>query len=161
MRLFCEYEPLFVTHRHMPVISKSKTYKYGDLWPWRETGVPIESVKVMFDTFRVNHVPEWEEKEGIASPAQLTYTNLEKLITLVNGKVKDATTSTQQYSQKKIKHSKVRDRQIGLIKTWRVNNVRWEELINFYDKTLLELYLSQGKEPTTTVEETPEEVKED
>lgn len=143
-RFFNPDKPLFVIDRHYPLISKGKTYGYKDHWPWKETGVNIKAAKNLFDLMKVNHVSEWEDFNGFATVSTLTPTNLDKLILRVNDRINKLTPTKQEYNKRKIKLSKIREKQEGLCRTWRNANDKWTEVANFYDETLKELYDTQG-----------------
>ena len=138
-------EPVFVRDRYNPITMKGKVYRYNDHFPWRELGLDEDRALALYNADRIYHNESLIETTHLVAPSLLTPTNLETLVNLLNAEIKKKTTSVNQYNKKKVKQSKIREKQLGLLKTWRAHNQKWSDMAEMYDTKLKELYESQDK----------------
>jgi len=115
-----------------PVFVKSafqgggKFWKPGDRYNWEFIGVPYEIVQQLFYSDLVHHNPEKEvevaERIKIGDGLEeYTIEELEILVSNINAKVKLKTKTTSEFLDKKCPSSKIKDKQIGKIRSWRLS----------------------------------------
>lgn len=151
--------PVFVRSFHFPVVCQGKTFVKDQHFPWKEMGLDAKIVEQLFAIDRLYHNPELEKAAKVGDRLEeLTPTNLQKLYTLVNSDMKTVLkVSKADFTRYKIKHSKVREKQIGLMRSWVSSNSKWEELMEIWHSRKNDLIESQEyKEKTKEVEETEE-----
>lgn len=111
--------PVFVRARHKNIIWKGKTYGYNSQIPWQEIGIPEDTVRAWFGIDLVYHNSELEKQNKVGDRLEeLSGVKLEKLYNLLNAEVKKRTVSKTEYNQKKVKFSKIDQKQRALIRTW-------------------------------------------
>lgn len=131
-------KPVFVKSRHFPVVWKGKTFKFNDYFPWQEMSVPQEAVQALFGIDRLYHNEELEVQQKVGDRlAELNKEKLDSLVRLVNAMVKERCTTDKEFQSKKVKHSKIDDKQRGLIRAW-LNRNQWalEEYLVIRDDLL-------------------------
>lgn len=112
-------KPLFVRSRHKSVIWKGKEWAYNDLVPWQEVGIPEEKIKILFDIGLVYHNESLEKESKVGDRlVEINDEDILKLIRLTNSELKKRAANDTEFGRIKIKQSKVRDKQIGLIRSW-------------------------------------------
>lgn len=137
--------PTFVKSYYEPVIWKGREYKFGEHFPWKELFVPEEVAEVLFSSGQIYHNPDLEVEQKVGDGLEsLTPTNLDSLIRRINGEIKSKITTTNEYNSKKIKLSKVREKQIALIRTWKRANQTWVEMIDYMTEQCEDLLSSQA-----------------
>lgn len=101
-----------------------KVWKKGDGFPWDFFGVPEETVQILFFQDMLHHNEDLEEEyvskmsvgDGLDN---LTTDQLRMLVEKINEKVKVKTRTDKEFLQKKCASSKIKSKQIGLIRRWR------------------------------------------
>jgi hypothetical protein len=137
--------PLFVRDFHKPVIWHGREYKYNSHFPWKELGVPYDTVKALFNSDQLYHNPDLEREHKVGDRLEeLNATNIERLYLLVNAWIKKNTSTNTQYNNKKIKVSRIKDKQVGLIRAWVNQNQKWEDAQKEYLRIKADLIESQG-----------------
>lgn len=112
-------KPLFVRSRHKSVIWKGKEWTYNDLVPWQEVGIPEDKIKILFDIGLVYHNESLEKETKVGDRlVEINDEDILKLIRLANSELKKRAANDTEFGRIKIKQSKVRDKQIGLIRSW-------------------------------------------
>ena len=114
--------PLFVKS---PFQSAGKHWERGERYNWEFLQVPVEKVHVLFVNGWVHHNPEYEEEvakkvtlgDGLE---ELDIDQLHVLVANINTKVKEKTKNAGDFLSKKCPTSKIKDKQIGLIRRWRM-----------------------------------------
>ena len=112
--------------------SAGKFWNLGERYNWEFLQIPFEKVQWAFAQGKVFHSDELEEevakKVSIGDGLEeLTIDQLEVLVSNINAKVKQKTKTTKEFIQKKCATSKVKDKQIGLIRRWRMAYGHFEE----------------------------------
>lgn len=115
--------PLFVK---VPFQSGGKFWERGERYNWEFFHAPVEMVKILFQQDFVGHNPELEEEvakkivigDGLE---ELTIEQLHVLVNNINAKVKAKTENNAEFISKRCLTSKVKDKQIGLIRRWRLS----------------------------------------
>jgi len=111
--------PLFVT---LTMKAQGRTYNAGDELKWKEIGLEKELVKILYREGRLRHDAALETKARVGDGLeQLDSDGLTLLVNSINEKVKSKTKSKTDYDKSKCKHSKIPDKQRGLIRSWRRN----------------------------------------
>lgn len=120
---FQTHIPTFVRSFYRPVKWNGKSYKYNDHFPWQEMNVPYETAKALFYSEQIYHNPDLEKQTQVGDRLQeMELPQLEKVVLLLNTEVKKKTVSKEEYTRKRVRQSKIRDRQVGLIRQWLRNN---------------------------------------
>lgn len=146
-------QPLFVRHRHRTLKWKGKEFTYNDYFPWQELYVPENVVKTLFDTGMLYHNPDLEKESKVGD--RLAEMNSEDLLSLVrqcNAIIKKRATTNKEYEDKKIKQSKLDDKQRGLIRAWLYRNAWMQE-----DYYKIRDYILDSKNSTSGETEAPSE----
>ena len=102
-----------------------KIYKAGERFNWEFLKVPLSKVQILFNQGFIHHNPELEEKvaqkvsigDGLE---EFSVDELQVLVGNINAKVK-AKVNPKDFMAKHCKESKIKDKQIALIRTWRRN----------------------------------------
>lgn len=120
--LYCKIDTIRIAGRD---------YKRGDRVNWEVFGASVAKMQMLFQQGLVHHNEEAEEVavEKIKVGDGLEEHTIEQLHLLVdniNGKVKAKTKSAQEFLQKKCATSKIKDKQIGLIRRWRLSYGEFE-----------------------------------
>jgi len=123
--------PFFQTAR--PVFVKiggfhaaGKVWKQGERFNWEFYGVPYDTIQILFLQDYLYHDPNLEEEvakkvtigDGLE---ELSIDELQTIVANINAKVKAKTKTTDEFFTKKCKESKIKDKQIGLIRRWRTS----------------------------------------
>lgn len=106
-----------------PFSASGRDWKGDERFNWEFYQIPIETVKTLFDYDFLKHSDVLEEKtverqigDGLSD---LSIDELQGLVTTINRKVREKTNSLTEYNRKKCHTSKIKDKQIGLIRRWR------------------------------------------
>lgn len=115
--------PVFVrgTPAGMDYIKLSgRKYVAGDHVPWQEIGIDYDIVKRFFDLKLFHHNDQRSVEVKVGDGLEtLTKEELETLVNSINEKVKKNTTNNTEYNKHRCKQSAIRDKQIGLLRSWR------------------------------------------
>lgn len=120
---FQHNRPVFVKERDFQ--SAGKFWEVGERYHWEYLKIPVEKVQILFLQGAVHHNPELEEaiakKIAVGDGLEeLNQDQLELLVANINGKVKEKTKTPSEFIKKKCASSKIKDKQIGLIRSWRL-----------------------------------------
>jgi hypothetical protein len=116
-------KPVFVRNPNGLLMS-GKRYAKGDLVPWKERGLPLKNIERMYNEHHLHHNEELEE--AVKAPIgdgldEMSVEQLHILVKTINAKVKAKTSNEAEFDRKKCRVSKVKDKQAGLIRSWRRN----------------------------------------
>jgi len=116
-------KPVFVRNP-MGLLMNGVRYEKGDLVPWKERGLPLKNIERMYNEHHLHHNEDMEKE--ILAPVgdgldEMTSEQLNILVKAINQKVKAKTSNQTEYDRKKCRMSKVKDKQAGLIRSWRRN----------------------------------------
>lgn len=103
-----------------------KIWKKGERFNWEFFGTPYDVIQQLFFNDMLHHNEELEEvaatKISIGDGLEeFSIDQLHLLVDNINGKVKAKTKDTKEFMQKKCSVSKIKDKQIGLIRRWRIS----------------------------------------
>ena len=102
-------------------------YEKGEHFDWISKDVDPARVAQLYSTGQIYHNKELEKETKVGDRLEeLTGTQLESLVRLLNNEVKTRTNSTNEYNAKKCKQSKIDTKQRGLLRSFLRNN-RWIE----------------------------------
>lgn len=121
-------KPIFVRNPNGLLLS-GRRYPKGALVPWKERGLPKDKIERLYNETHLHHNEELEEVVAAPVGDGLDEMNLEQLDILVkaiNAKVKAKTKNSTEFDKKKCRSSRVKDKQIGLIRSWRRNYGHFE-----------------------------------
>lgn len=108
---------------------RGRTYEVGDSIPWQEIGVEYDTIKRFFDLKLMHHNTEREVATKVGDGLDLmTLEELSELVESLNEKVKKNTTTEKDYHKYKVKKSRSRGQQMGLIRTWRHHYGKFEAM---------------------------------
>ncbi len=101
-----------------------KVWRSGDRFPWEFFRTPHETIQTLFFQDYLHHNEELEEEavkkisvgDGLE---EFSVDQLHLLVDNINGKVKLKAKTNKEFLQKKCATSKIKDKQIGLIRRWR------------------------------------------
>lgn len=112
--------------------AQGRDYKKGDLFKWAEMNVPEEKVHQLYRSGFLYHNPEFDVQQKSGDRLnELNRNKLDRLVSLINDKVKKKTTNQTDFNRKRIKYSKLDDKQRTHIRIW-LN--RFEEFTDdFYE----------------------------
>jgi ribonuclease I len=116
--------PVYVKQNDLQMAGKF--WKKGERFNWDFFGTPHETIQQMFFNDMLHHNEELEEVavsrisigDGLA---ELSLEQLQALVENINGKVKAKTKDSKEFLQKKCSVSRIKDKQIGLIRRWRTS----------------------------------------
>ena len=116
-------KPVFVRNPNGLLMS-GKRYAKGDLVPWKERGLPLSNIERMYNEHHLHHNEDMEE--AVKAPIgdgldEMSVEQLHILVKTINAKVKAKTSNEAEFDRKKCRVSKVKDKQVGLIRSWRRN----------------------------------------
>jgi hypothetical protein len=103
-----------------------KVWKKGERFQWEFFGTPYDVLQQLFFNDMLHHNEELEEiavtKISVGDGLeQYSIDQLHLLVDNLNGKVKAKTKDSREFLQKKCTTSKIKDKQIGLIRRWRIS----------------------------------------
>lgn len=116
--------PVYVKQNDLQLAGKF--WKKGERFNWDFFGTPYEVVQQLFFNDMLHHNEGLEEVavtriaigDGLA---ELSLEQLQALVENINGKVKAKTKDSKEFLQKKCSVSRIKDKQIGLIRRWRTS----------------------------------------
>ena len=116
--------PVYVKINNLQMAGKF--WKKGERFNWNFFGISYETIQQMFFNDMLHHNEELEEVavtriaigDGLA---ELSLDQLHALVDNLNGKVKAKTKDNKEFLQKKCSISRIKDKQIGLIRRWRMS----------------------------------------
>jgi len=116
--------PVFVKQNDIQMAGK--VWKKGDRFQWEFFGTPHDVLQQLFFNDMLHHNEELEEiavtKISVGDGLeQYSVDQLHLLVDNINGKVKAKTKDNREFLQKKCTTSKIKDKQIGLIRRWRIS----------------------------------------
>lgn len=102
-------------------------YKQGDHFDWAKDKVLPERVAQLYAIGHIYHNKELEKENKVGDRLEeMTSSQLERLVTLLNVEVRNRTNSNQEFNNKKCRLSKLDAKQRGLIRIFLRTN-RWIE----------------------------------
>lgn len=116
--------PLFVKIGGLQ--ASGKVWVAGERFNWEALGVPMNIIQTLFNQDFLHHNEELEEvvARHIKVGDGLEELNLDQLHTLVakiNTTVKEKSSDAAKFTARSCKKSNIKDKQIGLIRAWRLN----------------------------------------
>tara|TARA_R110000822_G_scaffold57259_4_gene144135 strand:+ start:2092 stop:2517 length:426 start_codon:yes stop_codon:yes gene_type:complete len=116
--------PVFVK---MPFTSDSKQWLNQEHFNWLNRGLSSEAVGLLYGQGFIYHNRELEKQNKVGDRlSELTGPQLDKLVGLLNAEIKSNTNSTTEYTEKKVKQSKLDAKQRALLRSYLRNN-NWIE----------------------------------
>jgi hypothetical protein len=102
-------------------------YKKGDQYDWVKKDIDPVRVAQLYATGHLYHNKELEKENKVGDRLnEMSQTQLNNLVTLLNAEVKARTNSTAEYTSKKVKQSKIEEKQKALVRSFLRHN-RWIE----------------------------------
>ena len=109
--------PVFV---RVPFSAMGKNWKQGDIFPWKEMNVSDKTVVILYRERYLQHNDDYEIVAAVGDGLEaLDMVGLEAIVDGYNKRIKLVTPNERAYQLKRIKSSKVPERQRNLIRQWR------------------------------------------
>jgi hypothetical protein len=107
-----------------------RTYQVGDHIPWQEFGMEYDTVKMLMAQRLLHHSEERSVEKDVGDGLdKLNIEELETLVKAINEKVANIFKNNKQAFQRyRCRQSRIRDKQIGLIRSWRRNHGKFESM---------------------------------
>jgi len=114
--------PVFVK---MPFSADGKHWKRREHFNWAERNLETKDVASLYAQGFIYHNTELAKENKVGDRlSEMNTEELKSLVTQLNAIVKDRTTSSQEYNNKRCKQSKIDDKQRGLIRRF-LNRNPW------------------------------------
>jgi hypothetical protein len=106
-----------------------RQYSAGDHLPWQELGIDYDIVKMFMDRHYLYHSDEKTVETKVGDGLDLmTWDEMNALVDTINAKVKKNTASDKDFHKYKCKKSKIREKQMGLLRSWRRHYGKFEAM---------------------------------
>jgi hypothetical protein len=116
--------PVFIK---MPFVADGKEWKKGEHFNWLNRDLKPNSVAQLYNSGYLYHNKELEKETKVGDRlGEMSMGQLDTLVTLLNAEVKSRTNSTAEYTSKKIKQSKIEEKQRAFVRNFLRHN-RWIE----------------------------------
>lgn len=117
--------PVFIKQNGIHL--SGKVWKQGERYNWDFFGIPHEKMQILFNNGMLHHNEDLEEvatkKISVGDGLEeYSIDQLHLLVDNINGKVKAKTKNNEEFLRKKCSISKIKDKQIGLIRRWRISH---------------------------------------
>lgn len=117
--------PVFV---RIPFKARNKLWKQGEHLPWKEMSFEQDRIQILFSQGYVIHSEEQEVTMQVGDGLEaLDVEGLNQIVKEYNDRLTKVTTIKNVLQRRKCPTSKLADRQRGLIRSWRRNNLDWLE----------------------------------
>lgn len=117
--------PVFV---QQPFIYRNKKWDYEDHLPWREMNMDQSIVQTYYNMNYLAHSEEKETRMQVGDGLEaISIEGLEQIVDDYNERVKKVTSTQTDFLRRKCPKSKIADKQRGLLRSWRRNNLTWLE----------------------------------
>ena len=115
--------PVFVKR---PFSAFGKPWKIGEEFNWQlQVGAQEDKIAQLYKSGYIFHNRDLEVTTKVGDRlSELNNEQLLSLVKLVNKEVQSRTSTTKEYNDKKIKQSRIDDKQRGLIRAW-LNRNNW------------------------------------
>lgn len=112
-------KPLFVK---VPLRAARRDYSKGDELKWKELNLDESRIQVLYTQGFLYHNDDLEIERKVGDGLEaLTIEELSSLVDRINKGLEAKSQSKSYYESKKCKKSKIKSKQIGLIRSWRRN----------------------------------------
>ncbi len=113
--------PVFVK---IPCSAFGKPWKKGEEFNWSvQIGAEADKVAHLYASGYIYHNRDLEKSSKVGDRlSEMDSDQLLTLVKLVNAEIKKRTTTEKEYNNKRIKQSKIDDKQRGLIRAWLYRN---------------------------------------
>lgn len=120
--VFDPRRPLYVKHPSGLNLGGT-SYKKNQEIPWIEKSLDELRMRTLFKEGFVHHDSDREMTKNVGDRiSEMTITQVHTLYTLLNEVLQKRLNNADDFRKQKIKHSKVQDRQVALIRTWIYRN---------------------------------------
>ena len=115
--------PVFV---RIPFRMRKKTWEREEHLPWKEMNIDQDTVHIMYNVGKLYHSPEQEVSMQVGDGLEVVDADgLKQIVDDYNVRVKAITKTELEFKRRKCPSSKIADKQRGLIRSWRRNNLDW------------------------------------
>lgn len=124
MNKFMQYDrPLFVK---TPFTAGLTEWSIDQHFPWREANMDQKRVEILFMNGFLKHDDEAAATLKVGDGLEaLTIESLHEIVADYNARVKAVCVNKAEAERRSCPKSLVRNKQIGLIRTWRINQLNW------------------------------------
>ena len=117
--------PTFI---RIPFFTRGKTWMHGEHFPWREMNLPEDKVLILFNQGYLIQSAEAESEMVVGDGLEaIDIAGLHDIVADYNERVKKVTQHKTDFLRRKCPQSTIADKQRGLIRSWRRNNLDWLE----------------------------------
>ena len=118
-------KPVFV---RIPFIARNKEWKQGEHLPWREMNFSKERIEVLYNNGALIHNDEFEVLMHVGDGLEaLDQQGLKQIVDDYNVRIKAVVKTEADFKRRKCPMSLLNEKQRGLIRSWRRNNLDWLE----------------------------------
>jgi hypothetical protein len=102
-------------------------YSKGEHYDWVKKDIDPPRVAQLYATGHLHHNKDLEKENKVGDRlGEMNMSQLDTLVTLLNAEVKSRTNSTAEYTSKKVKQSKIEEKQRAFVRSFLRHN-RWIE----------------------------------
>lgn len=117
--------PIFV---RIPFKARNKQWEQGEHLPWKEMSFDQDRIQILFSQGYVIHSDEQEVTMQVGDGLEaIDVEGLHQIVKEYNDRLAKVTAIKNVLQRRKCPTSKLADRQRGLIRSWRRNNLDWLE----------------------------------
>lgn len=117
--------PIFI---RIPFFTRGKEWTYGEHFPWREMNMPQDKIQILYNNGNLIHSEEQETFLVVGDGLEaLSVAGLKDIVDDYNERVKKVVATKTDAIRRKCPQSTIADKQRGLIRSWRRNNLDWLE----------------------------------
>ena len=117
--------PVFVVQ---PFTYRGTNWTYEDHFPWKEMNMNQEIVQTYYSMNYLRHSADSEAKMQVGDGLEaVDLDGLHQIVDEYNDRIKLVTKTNTDFLRRKCPKSKIADKQRGLLRSWRRNNLTWLE----------------------------------
>lgn len=117
--------PVFV---RIPFDARGKTWKREEHLPWKEMNFPTDTIQILYNNGYLIHNDEIETRLQVGDGLEaLDMVGLKQIVDDYNERIKEVVKTDLDFKRRKCPSSTLADRQRGLLRSWRRNNLNWLE----------------------------------
>lgn len=115
--------PVFI---RIPFFARGKNWTHGQHFPWCEMNMPQDKIHILYNHGHLVHDANQETALVVGDGLEaVDLDGLKQIVDDYNKRVKEVVKTELDYKRRKCPSSTVADRQRGLLRSWRRNNLDW------------------------------------
>lgn len=117
--------PVFI---RIPFFTRQKQWNHGEHFPWKEMNMPEDKILTLYNHGFLVHSEEQTVKMQVGDGLEvLDAEGLKEIVEDYNKRVKAITKTEYELKRRRCPSSLIAEKQRGLIRSWRRNNLEWLE----------------------------------